>query len=57
METFITFFFCGPNWFWHFLLLLILIYTIKPEFNINQIVNGNNGKGETPEDGQESSQE
>ena len=57
METFITFFFCGPNWFWHFLLLLILIYTIKPEFNINQIVNGNNGKGEPPEDGQESSQE
>lgn len=38
MDSFISFFFTGHDWFWHYLLLAFLCYLISPKFTIN---NGN----------------
>lgn len=36
MHEFIEFFFSGPNWFWHYLLLLILVGGLGTHININK---------------------
>ena len=54
----IYFFFSGPGWFWHFLLLALLCYLISPKININN--NGNvisAEQGETSEDGCQAQEE
>lgn len=51
MDSFIQFFFAGPEWFWHYLLLAFLCYLISPKTNINN--NGNvvaGTEGESVED-------
>lgn len=51
METFIAFFFTGPNWFWHFLLLVFLCYILRPQITINNDNNSttNDQQGTTSE--------
>lgn len=55
MDTFTYFFFSGPGWFWHYLLLAFLCYLLSPK-----ITNNNNGnivadeQGETPENDSQS---
>lgn len=55
MDSFIQFFFTGPDWFWHYLLLAFLCYLLSPK-----ITNNNNGniiadeQGETSENDSQS---
>ena len=59
MDTFTYFFFSGPGWYWHYLLLALLCYLISPKIN-NTTNNGNTyvgTEGEATEDGSQTQEE
>lgn len=44
MDTFIYFFFSGPGWFWHYLLLALLCYLVSHTTNNGNTYVGRQGE-------------